>query len=76
MSNLNFLASGCSASGLTSIWEVRSAHTDILLGNIAWYAPWRRYTYQDKGQNIYDATCFREIADFLDTQMEARKQKS
>lgn len=74
MANLVFNFLSASNSGLTSIWEVRSAHTSILLGQVSWYAPWRRYTFQDGGSNIYDATCLREIAKFIEDQMDARTQ--
>lgn len=74
MTNLNFIFLERSKSGLTSVWEVRSAHTDVLLGYISWYASWRRYTLQAVNSTIYDSVCLKEISEFLDEQMELRKQ--
>jgi hypothetical protein len=74
MQNLSFLLAGRSDSGLTNIWEVRSNHTDVLLGHIKWYAPWQRYTFA-ADPTIYDAACLTEIAAFLTEQMTLRTQK-
>lgn len=60
----------------TAIWEVRSGEQQVLLGQIRWYAPWRRYCYSPAGPQWMDATCLRETADFLVKQMDARKEES
>lgn len=74
MQNLNFDSVGRSPSGLTNIWEVRSVHTGVDVGQIKWYAPWRRYTLWPSPAVIFDSLCLREIAEFLDVQMDLRKQ--
>jgi hypothetical protein len=74
MQNLEFPQKGSSATGLTQIFEVRSVHTGILLGEISWYARWRRYAFYPDAGNLLDAECLREIAKFLDDIMMARKQ--
>ena len=74
MQNLNFLLSGRSQTGLTQIWEVRSVHTDVLLGQVRWYSQWRRYTFLPEGHMVFDAACLQEIAKFLDDQMAIRAQ--
>ena len=70
--NLKFDLVGRTDSGLTSVWEVKSVHTNILLGQVKWYSKWRRYTFQDN--NIYDAVCLNEIASFLDSQTKMQKE--
>ncbi len=73
MQNLNFTLSGRSDSGLTSIWEVTSAHTGIALGSVKWYSPWRRYAFYPT-PSLFDADCLQEIAAFLTSQMVSRTQ--
>jgi hypothetical protein len=73
MTNLNFILSGRSDSGLTQIWQVESAHTGIDLGKISWYAPWRRYVFHP-APALFDSTCLIEIVKFLDDQMAMRTQ--
>lgn len=72
---LRFIDRGPSASGKTRLFEVRNT-SGLLLGNVKWHGPWRRYIYAPSFQYdfIYDAGCLREIAVFIDEQMEARKQ--
>jgi hypothetical protein len=74
MANLNFLLAGRSDSGLTQIWEIRSVHTDVLLGQINWKPSWRRYWFTPDTGTGFDAECLREIAKFLDDQMAVRAQ--
>ena len=53
MQNLEFPMKGSSATGLTHIYEVRSAHTGVLLGEISWYARWRRYAFFPDGGSLF-----------------------
>lgn len=43
------------------------------LGEIKWHGPWRRYVFQPLGPSIYDANCLKDIAKFIDNEMEQRK---
>jgi len=70
---------GLSASGKTRVWGVLSSRWDIHrgtvnteLGAIKWYAPWRRYVFFPDPGTLYDVSCLREIAAFIELQMEAR----
>ncbi len=72
MQNLNFLLTGRSKTGLTNIWEIRSVHTEVLLGQISWYSAWRRYAFFPDSGTVYDADCLREIAKFIQDQMSIR----
>lgn len=72
MSNLKFDEVGKTSSGLTKIWAVSSTHSFVKLGEIKWYAVWRRYIYQPAGPTVYDAACLDEISAFLKEQMRLR----
>lgn len=50
--------------GKTIVWGVRGPKGDML-GTISWMPPWRRYIFDPYG-SVFDATCLREIAQFLD----------
>lgn len=43
------------------------------LGEINWYAPWRRYVFLPNANTLFDAGCLREIVAFLDRLMAARR---
>jgi hypothetical protein len=66
MSYLNFVEEGIQPSGKTKYWGVYNTNgTPLML--VHWYAPWRKYTVDTGGyKTICDASCLREIADFLD----------
>jgi hypothetical protein len=73
MANLNFLLSGRSDGGLNQAWEIRSIHTDVLVGDVVWRAAWSMYAFNPSSQPL-DAESLREIAKFLDGQMAIRAQ--
>ena len=54
----------------TRVWEVRNT---VLLGRVAWWSHWRRYTFWPEKATILDAACLREVADFLEARMAERK---
>lgn len=45
---------------------------NLFLGNILWERGWRRYTFQPKGDAIFDTGCLRTIADYIDKLMSER----
>lgn len=67
-----------SSSGLTCIWEVIALDgTHTILGDVRWYAPWRKYIFAPNGTAapIFDSECLKEIIDFLDAANEEHKNK-
>jgi hypothetical protein len=70
---LHFEEGPSSRSTLTKTWRVTGASDDVL-GVIRWHAPWRRYWFECNGG--FDVSCLREIADFIERQMEARRVNS
>lgn len=63
MAFLTFVPSGTSASGKTKVWEVRNGC--LPLGEVAWYAHWRRYIFYTNNGIVFDSTCLEELAEFL-----------
>jgi hypothetical protein len=68
--SLDFEMIGTTKSGLTKIWDVKSG---VLLGQVKWFANWRRYCFYPAGGTLYDAVCLRQIAGFCADQTEKRK---
>ena len=52
-----------SKSGKTNIYQVIS--NGIHLGDIKWYASWRRYAFYPNEETVYEKDCLRDIANFL-----------
>lgn len=59
----------------TSIWGVYSARHDFLLGQIRWWGAWRQYTFFPQDDTLYNRSCMREIAAFIDRQMRLWKKE-
>ena len=61
----------------TGLWWVVAKDGDVLLGEIRWYAPWRRYTFRAGAYGSgFDATCLRDIAAFIEKRMAERKGRA
>lgn len=64
MTFLNFEQVGRSPSGKTRRINVAN-RGGATLGNVEWYAPWRRYCFAPTGPAVFDAACLHDIADHL-----------
>lgn len=62
-----------SKSGKTNIYQVMSRE-GVHLGDIRWYASWRRYAFFPEINSIYEMDCLRDIAQFLATLKQERKE--
>jgi len=71
MSYLVFKEQVAPADWVTKIWSV-STMSDSRLGIIRWKSEWRRYWFEPVNAG-FDVTCLRDIADFIERQMEARR---
>lgn len=71
MSRLEYRNIRSSDSGKTSIFDVFSG--DQMLGEIRWYAPWRRYCFYPKDNTLFDRNCLLEVIAMIDQQMQARR---
>lgn len=73
MSFLTLEHAGTSQSGKTNIWIVK--HTGgTLLGEIKWWAAWRKYTFFPFAGTLYDPVCLREIAELTEKKTQEHKQ--
>lgn len=59
----------------TDVWSVSSNWTGARLGEIRWYAPWRRYCFAalEGATVLLDAQCMDALSEFIRNQMAARK---
>lgn len=58
----------------TDVYLVSSNHSGDILGEIKWYAPWRRYVFHPKEETLYSHDCLEEIAQFIFICMDKRNQ--
>ena len=73
---LEFREIGKSASGKTKIIHVLSNGSDVALGQIKWFAPWRKYTLHTYEDNVFDGACLLEIVNELDRLNREHKEES
>ena len=52
----------------TEIFEVRTADRRQLLGEVRWFARWRRYALFPTPGTVFEGTCLRDIAVFCEYQ--------
>ena len=60
-------------TGKTSVWQVVTKDGGVVIGEVKWFGRWRGYAFFPKPDTIYEATCLRDIADFIKAQMDARR---
>jgi len=72
MSNIFFEKSGVSPSGKTNVYDVYPNGGGNSLGNIKWYAPWRRYCFHPEDSTLFDVSCLNDICDFITQLMQER----
>ena len=63
-------------NGKTKIWHVLTKDTSSKLGQVRWYAPWRRYTFWPNANCVFEQDCLRDIADFVQKKTEAHRKKT
>lgn len=72
---VDFKDVGSSPSGKTRIWQVVTTYDGggVVLGQIRWHGAWRKYAFFPATGTLYEPTCLRDIAEFIDRQMSQRK---
>lgn len=61
----------------TDIYQVVTKDGLSLLGQISWYAAWRKYTFQPNSNCVFETQCLTDIVIFLNNLMiEHKTQKS
>ena len=63
------------SGGKTSVWNCHNKSNGTVLGAVEWYGPWKRYCYFPELHlaMVYSAGCLDDIADFIKTEMQNRK---
>jgi hypothetical protein len=68
---------GHSASGKTRVYEVDTKdEIRVCLGEVRWYAPWRKYAFFPDPDTLYEQDCLRDIAEFLEGLMIERRERA
>jgi len=58
----------------TSIYEVRSRSSGIVLAIVKWYGPWRKYCFHPRPETVWNSSCMIEVCDFILKLMKDRKE--
>ena len=59
----------------TTIWSCVNKKSQMELGRVKWFGPWRQYCFLPSGPSVYSTGCLKDIAGFMALQMEQRKHK-
>jgi hypothetical protein len=73
---VDFRLHGISPSGKTRTWVVQNRENLTILGRIEWFSRWRKYTFNPNPDMVFEVTCLRDIADFLEEIMKEHRAKA
>lgn len=62
------------ANRKTKVYAVINKDTNQVIGSIAWYGPFRQYSYFPCNNTVYERTCLRDITAFIEKLMAERKK--
>lgn len=57
----------------TSVWGIVSKEGNVSLGQIKWFARWRKYSFFPAMGTVFEKTCLNEITQFMEKLMNDRK---
>ena len=63
---ISILESDRSASGKTRTWEIVNTRHNEVCGKIKWYGGFRKYVFYPTDGFLFDASCMRIVAEWLD----------
>lgn len=58
----------------TNVYEVTD-ETNFPLGRISWFGRWRKYSFMPSASCVFEETCMRDIAQFIEEETKAHKAK-
>ena len=63
----------------TSVWNVVTTGSEkevggLVLGKISWWGAWRKYAFFPQANTLYEQTCLRNIAQFIEEQTQNRRK--
>jgi len=73
-SNLGTMVGADNKPRLTNIYEVLT-EDNTKLGEIRWFARWRKYCFFPWTETVYEETCLGEIAEFIKRETLAHRSK-
>ena len=62
---IDFHLHALSPSGKTKTWKVQNRENLTILGTISWFGRWRKYVFEPKPDMVFEETCLRDIAQFI-----------
>lgn len=65
-----------SDTGKTFVWQVISKQNASKLGEIRWFGRWRKYAFYASAQCVFEETCLRSIATFIEERTKAQRSKA
>lgn len=63
--HIEFVPSGMSATGKTMLWDVL-AKAGGVLGEVKWFGRWRKYSFYPAPDCVFEQTCLRDLAQFIE----------
>lgn len=72
---INFSMEYNSGIKKTDTYLIETKDGQKCIGQIRWYAPWRKYSFFPNPNTVFENDCLRDIVKFIDTLMLARKLK-
>lgn len=60
-------------TGKTKIWSVDNSNDGSHIGVIKWHGAWRKYVLWPAPRTIWSPDCLRDVASFIDKEMDVRK---
>ena len=52
----------------TRVWTVLAVDGNVPLGEVKWFGRWRGYAFFPGPELVFERTCLRDIADFIEKQ--------
>ncbi len=60
-------------TGKTKVYDVVAKERGEMLGEVKWFARWRKYAFHPNAGTLYEQDCLNDISSFLDRLKEERK---
>jgi hypothetical protein len=58
----------------TKTYEVVSVASNNPIGVVRWFSHWRKYVFAPYNETMYDESCLRDIAQFVDWKTQTQKE--
>lgn len=63
-----------SESGKTKIFQVVAKDGNVPLGRVSFFGRWRKYIFEPNNETLYEQTCLREIAEFIEGETKEQRR--